>query len=457
MRTRNIILLFLILDLVIISFLILVISGLHYQLSQVDYFPSTIRLIIYFNLAWIISTLIYIDDMRNLKLGISKAFGIQLKKIVVFIALVSLIIISGKVDYFSRTIFFSAIGLFTIIKMSISLWFYYEYKINDKVNKRPTLIIGNTKIANDLFGYFSKCNYLKLSPIGILDETLGANPANKIIGKISDFEQLYEKFVFQDVIITIPLTEIKDIEYIIFTAEKNGIRVHVVPNYDGVIHRTFKMNTFGRIQMLDLRFVPLDTYSNYFWKRAFDLVLSVIMLVLLSPVFLIIALLIKLTNNGPIFYKPKRLGMNGLPFTVYKFRSMYHNDKTVSGGKSTVLNDVRITKVGKYLRKFNLDELPQLLNVINNEMSLVGPRPHRVHLNFTLKQKMNSYLARHWIRPGITGWAQVNGWRGPTENKLQYKARTLHDLWYIENWSFWLDIYIMFLTIFSKKTNKNAF
>jgi putative colanic acid biosynthesis UDP-glucose lipid carrier transferase len=132
-------------------------------------------------------------------------------------------------------------------------------------------------------------------------------------------------------------------------------------------------------------------------------------------------------------------------------------DQTGTEKGSTVKDDPRVTRVGKVLRKYSLDELPQLFNVLNNEMSLVGPRPHRVHLNNMLKQRLNSYMLRHVIKPGITGWAQVNGWRGPTETRLQYSARTLHDLWYIEHWTFGLDIYIIFLTVFGKKARINAF
>ncbi|MDQ6723570.1 MAG: sugar transferase, partial [Thermoproteota archaeon] len=124
---------------------------------------------------------------------------------------------------------------------------------------------------------------------------------------------------------------------------------------------------------------------------------------------------------------------------------------------STVKNDPRLTSLGKTLRKFSLDELPQLINVITNQMSIVGPRPHRISLNEQLQEKINFYMSRHSIKPGITGWAQVNGWRGPMEKKLHYWGRTLHDLWYIENWNFWIDIYIIYLTIFGKNSKRNAF
>jgi lipopolysaccharide/colanic/teichoic acid biosynthesis glycosyltransferase len=178
-------------------------------------------------------------------------------------------------------------------------------------------------------------------------------------------------------------------------------------------------------------------------------------LIMLLPLFIVIAIAIKLDSRGPIFYRPIRIGKRGMPISVYKFRSMRHSKEVQT--RSTSKDDDRITKVGKFIRKHSLDELPQLINVLKNEMSVVGPRPHRVDLNKRFQQNAQNYLVRQYIKPGITGWAQVNGWRGPTETKYQYVARTLHDLWYIEHWSFALDLYIIYLTIFGKKTRENAF
>jgi putative colanic acid biosynthesis UDP-glucose lipid carrier transferase len=170
-----------------------------------------------------------------------------------------------------------------------------------------------------------------------------------------------------------------------------------------------------------------------------------------------IAIAIKLDSKGPVFYRPVRIGKRGAQILIYKFRSMRHNTSPVDKTRSTALNDDRITRVGKFIRKYSLDELPQFINVFVGDMSVVGPRPHRVDLDKRFQQIAPSYMVRQYIKPGITGWAQVNGWRGPTETKYQYIARTLHDLWYIEHWNFALDIYIIFLTLFGMNTRKNAF
>jgi Undecaprenyl-phosphate glucose phosphotransferase len=341
--------------------------------------------------------------------------------------------------------------------MAISLWFYYHYSLRDQLMERPTIIIGNTKIGRELYRYFSKYTFIGLKPIGILDNNSAKGSNNNIIGTIEEFEKIYEESQFLDVVIALPLSEMEYIKSLIAICERNGVKSHIVPNYFGAIDRMFYVNMFGSVPMLDLRSVPLDSYPNRFWKRVLDLTGALILIVMLSPLMLIVAILIKLDSKGPILYKPIRLGVNNKPFMLYKFRSMYHSTDPLAGTKSTVKNDSRVTKLGRFLRKSNLDELPQLFNVVMNEMSLVGPRPHRITLNNSLKQKMNTYMVRHWVKPGITGWAQVNGWRGPTDNRLQYMARTLHDLWYVEHWNFWLDIYIILCTVFSKKTNKNAF
>ena len=162
-------------------------------------------------------------------------------------------------------------------------------------------------------------------------------------------------------------------------------------------------------------------------------------------------------GNGNIIYAPLRKGESGKAFRCYKFRTMKVNDNPINGTKSTVKNDPRLTKVGKYLRKFDLDELPQFFNVLKGDMSVVGPRPHRVNLQHDFRKIVNDYMVRHYVKPGVSGWAQVNGWRGPTTSDTQKKERIKHDLWYIENWNFWLDLKIIFLTVFGKKVRTNAF
>lgn len=459
MRTRNLILLFLLIDLLLVNLAAISIWFLDKR-NETPGFYLPYELIILLNASWFVSYVIFIDDFRSFKSELINVFKLNIQKFVVFMAIVSVFIIEINKPYL--VLIFKTNALFFILKLGLSVLLYYYYDIKNQKNLKPMVIIGNNNIGKQLFHHFDKNPVLGFKPIGLLDESLEKNRRNgekyNVLGTIANFQQVYNHYSFNDVIIALPLSDMEHIKELLLISEKNGINPHIVPNYYGVINRTFKVQTLGKVPLLDIRSVPLAKYPNRFWKRAFDLVFSVVLLFLLSPLLMLIAIAVKLeSDDGRILYKPVRLGVNGKPFVLYKFCTMRHCDDAKDGKKSTVLNDPRITRLGGFLRKYNLDELPQLINVINNEMSLIGPRPHRVHLNKVLQQKMNNYMVRHFIKPGITGWAQVNGWRGPTETKLQCMGRTLHDIWYIEHWTFALDLYIIFLTVFGRKTKKNAF
>jgi putative colanic acid biosynthesis UDP-glucose lipid carrier transferase len=259
------------------------------------------------------------------------------------------------------------------------------------------------------------------------------------------------------IIIALPFHEIESIKSIIKIADYHGTRVQFIPDYHDVFGEKFKTSQFGNLEVVNTRQLPLDNAYSGILKNFFDIVFSICILILLSPIFLIIGILVKLDSPGPVFYLPERIGKNGKPFRLNKFRTMNSCDNPKNGIKSTTVNDPRITKIGKFLRKYSLDELPQFINVLIGDMSVVGPRPHRIHLNQMMQESEEKYMVRHYYKPGITGWAQVNGWRGPLETSEQKKQRTNHDLWYLENWSFWLDVKIIFLTLFSSKTHKSSF
>ncbi|MEL7192866.1 MAG: exopolysaccharide biosynthesis polyprenyl glycosylphosphotransferase, partial [Bacteroidota bacterium] len=213
----------------------------------------------------------------------------------------------------------------------------------------------------------------------------------------------------------------------------------------------------GDMPVLQLKQTAQDQFHNFMLKKIFDILFAGMFLLVFSPILILIAILIRLDSKGPIFYKPIRKGEAGGNFVCFKFRTMYVDTSKFAGMKSTTKDDPRITRVGKYLRKYSLDELPQFINVLRGDMSVVGPRPHRLNLNDEFQQTVDKYMVRHYVKPGITGWAQVNGWRGPTETDEQKSERAKHDLWYVENWSFWLDIKIVWLTVFGSKVHNNAF
>ncbi|MBK9082297.1 MAG: exopolysaccharide biosynthesis polyprenyl glycosylphosphotransferase [Rhizobiales bacterium] len=257
-----------------------------------------------------------------------------------------------------------------------------------------------------------------------------------------------------DVFILAPWSETETIDATVNAFLRVPAAIHLGPErvldrfHDAHIARV------GSISSLFLVRRPLNTLEIVV-KRATDLTLSTLSLIVLAPAFLVIAMLIKLDSKGPVFFAQRRYGFNQVPFRILKFRSMTSLDdgrvvRQVSAG------DARVTRVGRVLRRFNLDELPQLLNVLRGEMSLVGPRPHALAHDQAFERTIALYARRHNVKPGITGWAQVNGLRGETDTDEKMAARVEHDLFYIDNWSLLLDIRILLLTVFSAKAYANA-
>jgi len=259
----------------------------------------------------------------------------------------------------------------------------------------------------------------------------------------------------EEIVLNLPIKTSEEVREILQLADYHGTRVKILPDFGPlIIGNSGKADVFKAV---NVRPMPLDNRAAYFFKEAFDLVFASVVLIGLLPLFLVIAVLIKLDSPRPVFYCPIRVGKNNRPFKLYKFSTMRVSDPTDGGVNSTLQDDPRITKLGKFLRKYSIDELPQFINVFLGDMSVVGPRPHRTFLNEQFQKSEENYMIRHYYKPGITGWAQVNGWRGPTDTREKKHQRTVHDLWYLENWSFALDMKIIWKTVFGKKTHESAF
>jgi Undecaprenyl-phosphate glucose phosphotransferase len=226
----------------------------------------------------------------------------------------------------------------------------------------------------------------------------------------------------------------------------------VVDLGEGVVVRE-KLFQIGNIQMLDLTSTPTESLDYALLKRVFDVCFSFAVLVLTAPLLLLVAMLIRLTSPGPVFFVQERVGLNGKPFLMYKFRTMRCSPKSQSDTQWTTSDDSRRTAIGKFLRKTSIDELPQFINVLKGEMSVVGPRPERPHFVHKFLNEVAKYNNRHALKVGITGWAQVNGWRGDTS----IEKRVEYDLYYLQNWSFAFDLQIIAMTIVSGVINKNAY
>lgn len=277
--------------------------------------------------------------------------------------------------------------------------------------------------------------------------------SEKILGNLDYLENILENYTLDEVFVTLGIKEYDKLPRILNLCEKYGVRTEIVPGYYKYMPVKPYVEEVDGLPIINTRYVPLDNMLNMIMKRLFDIVVSIIAIIVFSPIILLTTIIIKMTSPGPVLFKQERVGFNRKKFTMYKFRSMHVQKEAEEKVQWTTKDDPRKTKFGTFIRKTSIDELPQLFNVLKGDMSLVGPRPERPYFVQQFKEEIPKYMIKHQVRPGITGWAQVNGWRGDTSIEKRIEC----DIYYIENWNFWLDIKIIFLTIFKGFVNKNAY
>ncbi|MCP5053900.1 MAG: exopolysaccharide biosynthesis polyprenyl glycosylphosphotransferase, partial [bacterium] len=344
---------------------------------------------------------------------------------------------------FSRIIVYGTLAAFFVGQLIFHLTLLGTIKTWRRGNrlKKTVLIVGSGETAIELTKELSASRTIDYEIVDYSGTDIGT---------------AFDRYKIDELFIVMTSQEGENIKEMVETADYHGVRVYMVPAFYKLFKHNIRGNHLGAIPIINVNESPLDNYYNARYKQAFDILFSITVLMLIAPLLVVIGLLVKLTSRGPVFYVPRRVGVGGRVFKMYKFRTMRHGTEKQED-KPIKRNDSRVTWVGKFLRRFNLDELPQFFNVLKGDMSVVGPRPHRVYLNKVMQNSVEKYMVRHYIKPGITGWAQVNGWRGPTETEEQKTERTRHDLWYIKHWTLGVDIKIIFLTIIGRKTRKNAF
>ena len=302
-------------------------------------------------------------------------------------------------------------------------------------------------LANPQWGY-------KIS--GILDDNKEPGYTYKgiaVLGSTDELEKILENNRLDEIALTLALREYYKLKRIVAICEKSGVHTKFVPDYNDIIPtRPYTEDLLG-LPVVNIRHVPLTNSFNMICKRAMDIVGAIVAIIIFSPVMLVTAVLVKTTSKGPLIYKQERVGLHNQTFQMYKFRSMVVQSPKSEKRAWTVRDDPRVTKVGRVIRKTSIDELPQLFNILKGDMSLVGPRPERPQYVEKFREEIPRYMIKHQVRPGMTGWAQVNGYRGDTS----IRKRIEHDLYYIENWTIGLDIKILFLTVFKGFINKNAY
>uniref|UniRef100_Q31F06 Sugar transferase n=1 Tax=Hydrogenovibrio crunogenus (strain DSM 25203 / XCL-2) TaxID=317025 RepID=Q31F06_HYDCU len=327
-------------------------------------------------------------------------------------------------------------------------------------NSRKIAIMGAGKVGQHLALVINENPWLGYQVIGFYDDnpSLATQKISDVLvlGSSDDIFSASQQGQFDELYICLPLRAEEKIKQLLNQLTDSTIIVKFIPDLFTFDLMHAKWTDLKGIPIVSVFDTPLSSTTARILKRSEDVILSFIILILISPILLTIASAIKLTSVGPVIFKQKRYGLNGEEIRVYKFRSMTTQDNGFVINQATK-NDIRITPLGRFLRRTSLDELPQFINVLQGRMSIVGPRPHAVAHNEEYRQLIPKYMQRHLVKPGITGWAQINGWRGETDTLEKMEKRVEYDLHYINNWSLWLDVKIIVLTIFKGFIDKNAY
>ncbi|MBZ9692889.1 MULTISPECIES: undecaprenyl-phosphate glucose phosphotransferase [unclassified Clostridium] len=308
------------------------------------------------------------------------------------------------------------------------------------MNLKHVIIIGAGEVANEYLKVINNNRNFGYSYSGYVANS--SNFQGKKLGNYIDLFAVLNKYNADEVVCALDIEDAKYLENIVSACEKSGTKISIIPFCYKYIPSKPYIDQLGSIPLINVRRIPLDNFGNAFIKRTVDILGSLGLIILTSPIMIVTALVIKFTSKGPIIFRQPRVGLNKNTFTMYKFRSMKVNSEEQSGWSTN--NDPRKTKFGSFIRKFSIDELPQFFNVLKGDMSLVGPRPEIPHFVDEFKNEIPLYMVKHQVKPGITGLAQVNGFRGDTS----IKKRIEYDIHYIENWDILLDISILFKTAF---------
>ncbi|WP_252229335.1 undecaprenyl-phosphate glucose phosphotransferase [Clostridium sp. ZBS15] len=382
--------------------------------------------------------------------GFKKEFFQIIKANTVLTAIsLSLLYIFRLVDISRLVIFiFYFINIFLITSKRFILRKTLSKMRSNGMNLKHVIIIGAGEIAKEYLKVIKNNKSFGYNYAGYVANS--SNFEGTKLGNFNDFFEVLNKYNVDEVICALNIEDLKYLEQIVSACEKSGTKISIIPFCYKYIPSKPYIDQIGSIPLINLRRIPLDNIGNAFLKRFMDILFSLILIILTSPLMIVTALIIKCTSKGPIIFKQSRVGLNKNIFTMYKFRSMKVNYEEQSGWSTN--NDARKTIFGAFIRKFSIDELPQFFNVLKGDMSLVGPRPEIPHFVNEFKNEIPLYMVKHQIKPGITGLAQINGYRGDTS----IKKRIEYDIYYIENWDMLIDIIILLKTAFKGfKNNEN--
>lgn len=383
--------------------------------------------------------------------GILKANTVGIVIFIVFLYMI-------KQPDFSRTM----MGLFYVINIAFTticrtmirnMLLYFRKK---GYNLKYILLVGYSRAAEEYITRINANPQWGYVVRGILDDRIPSGTLYKgvkVVGRIENIRYILPENKLDEIAITLALKDYDHLEAIVDLCEKSGVHTKFIPDYNSLVPSHPYTEDLMGLPVINIRYVPLTNTLNWILKRGVDILGAAAGIIISSPIMLLAALAVRLTSRGPVIFKQERVGLHNKTFKMYKFRTMAMQKPSAEQKAWTVKDDPRVTKVGKILRRTSLDELPQLFNILAGEMSLVGPRPERPQFVEQFKEEIPRYMIKHQVRPGLTGWAQINGYRGDTS----IRKRIEYDLFYIENWTMSMDFKIMFLTIFKGFVNKNAY
>ena len=359
---------------------------------------------------------------------------------------------------FSRILIF----LFYVTNITVTLLFRtvlrstLRYFRKKGYNLKHILLVGYSRAAEEYISRVQANPQWGYVVRGILDNHVPAGTRYKgvkVIGTIENLEVVLPLSRLDEIAVTLSLSDYDILEQIVSLCEKSGVHTKFIPDYYSLIPNRPYTEDLNGLSVINIRYVPLTNTINKIAKRMVDIIGSACGLLVLAPLLLLLAILVKFSSKGPILFKQERVGLHNKKFHMYKFRSMEVQTEEDEKKGWTVKNDPRVTKIGSFMRKTSMDELPQLWNILVGDMSIVGPRPERPQFVEKFREEIPRYMIKHQVRPGLTGWAQINGYRGDTSIRRRIEC----DLYYIENWSMFLDFKIMFLTVFKGFINENAY
>lgn len=451
---------FLLLDVIVLNFVLL---GTEYilRLNELPEFRLAYnQLWMYCNAAWLLVSWASNTYGNEDIFSFEKFSRKTMRAYLYFLGVIAVFLFLNKNTPISRTYFIAVFAIFAAalcFNRIVHLCLYHYFRNKDYI-VRKVVIIGYNRQALKLVDYLQQ-QPISTKILGFFEEEENVSELTpypvftnkKNIIPLSMAENVTEIFS------TISPEQDRSIYNLIGQADQACIRFRIIPNIDSLIRKPVHIEYMADIPVLSLRREPLEDVGNRIKKRLFDIVVSFLIIVfILSWLIPLMALLIKLESRGPVFFVQKRSGKEGKPFDCYKFRSMRVNAD--SHLKQATKNDSRITRLGNFMRKTSIDELPQFFNVLKSDMSIVGPRPHMLKHTEDYSKLINQFMIRHFVKPGITGWAQVHGYRGETKTTEDMANRVKYDIWYLENWSLLLDTRIVFLTAFNAvRGEKNAY